>query len=79
MITVELLEKWQFTHYANTSAEVRMREVYCGMYVSWDWRDKIFRLMPHHTVGFAGIVLPHRTMGEIVTMVAALGGDWCNF
>ncbi len=28
---------------------------------------------------FPGIILPHKTIGAIVTMVAAMGGDWCDF
>lgn len=72
----ELLDFWKFCKYANTPDTVWMREIYSGMYVAWDWKDRSFRLMPDYKRGFAGICLPFNTMRELLVMVAAMGGDW---
>ncbi len=48
------------------------------MYISWDFDDRTFRIMPDWRRGFPGIILPHKTLGAVVAMVAAMGGDWCD-
>ena len=75
-LNADVLEQWQFHHYADTPNTVLMREVYSGMYISWDWLDRTFRLMPDYQNDFPGIMLPHKSISHVVAMVVAMGGDW---
>lgn len=78
-VTVDEVRRCRFAHYANTPETVLMREVYSGMYVSWDSRDRAFRLMPDWANDFPGICLPHTELSQVFAMVAAMGGDWCEW
>lgn len=78
-VTLESLRRCGFVHYAETPDTILMREVYSGMYISWDSKDRAFRLMPNWRQGFPGIILPHTTLAQVFAMVAAMGGDWCEW
>lgn len=75
-MVVDELNGHHFLHYSGSPETCRMREVYCGMCISWDTADPVFRIMPDWKRGFPGIMLPNKTYREIALMVNAMGGNW---
>ena len=81
VVTLDCLQRCAFLRYADTPDTVWMREIYSGMYISYDFAEseRCFRLMPDWRRGFPGIILPHTELSQVFAMVAAMGGDWCEW